>query len=141
MALSKDELKVRRREQYWANREKKLAQSKASKARNKAQVLAAAKAYREANREEINAKIAVWAAKNKDKKKAGDTDWRRRNKERWFLVRKAWDKANSEKVDLAKTKNYLARRLGMAPIALPANLIEAQALVMAVRREIRNALG
>ena len=141
MALSKDELNARRREQYWVNREKKLAQAKASKARNKAQVLAAAKAYREANREKVKAKTAEWVAKNKDKKKAADADWSRRNKERLRLVKKAWAKANLKKVDLAKTKHYLARRLDMDPTALPADLIVAQALVMAVRREVRNALA
>jgi hypothetical protein len=67
--VNKEKINARRREYYWANREKKLAQAKASKARNKAQVLAAAKAYREANRETVNARVAEWAAKIKTRKK------------------------------------------------------------------------
>jgi hypothetical protein len=141
MALSKDELNARRRERYWVNREKKLAQAKASKARNKARVLAAAKAYREANREKVNAAVTAWVAKNKDKKKAGDASWLARNKERHLETARNWAKANPEKVDLAKTKNYLARRLDMDPAALPADLVAAQALVTAIRRKVKNAVA
>lgn len=134
---NKEKINARRREYYWANREKKLAQAKASKARNKAQVLAAAKAYREANRETVNARVAEWAAKNKDKKKTGDADWRRRNLEKVTAASKAWAVANSQKVDFIKAKSYLAKRLGMAPAALPTDLIAAQALIAAIRRELR----
>ena len=134
---NKEKINARRREYYWANREKKLAQAKASKARNKAQVLAAAKAYREANRETVNARVAEWAAKIKDKKKTGDADWRRRNPEKVTAANNAWAVANSQKVDFIKTKNYLAKRLGMAPAALPTDLIAAQALITAIHREIR----
>jgi hypothetical protein len=140
MALSKDELNARRRERYWADRQKNLARQKAWRAQNLAQVLTAAKAYREANREKVNAKVAEWGAKNKDKKKAGDADWARRNKERCAENAKNWAKANPEKVAFAKTKHYLARRLDMPPAALPADLIAAQALVNAIRRKVKNGL-
>jgi hypothetical protein len=136
-----EKINARRREYYWANREKKLAQAKASKARNKAQVLAAAKAYREANREKVNAKVAEWGAKNKDKKKAIDVDWRSRNKEHCVAISKKWAQANPQKVDLAKTKHYLAARLNVNPATLPVDLIEAQAALRVIRRTIKNALS
>jgi hypothetical protein len=93
------------------------------------------------NPEKLYARVVQWGAKNKDKKKAADADWNARNKERKYLTGKAWAKANPEKVDLAKTKNYLARRLDMNPAAIPPDLIAAQALVMAIRRKIKHALG
>ena len=103
---------------YEANREKALISNRAWRAANPERVKASSKVYYEANSEITNAKRKAWREANPEKEKA---------------YQKAYD-ANP----LNAARRSINKLTGLKKSEIPTELLEAQALIISIHREIKN---
>jgi len=103
---------------YEANREKINVVNKAYKEANREELYAANKVYREANREKLNASLKAWRAANREKVNA-------------------YSKAYSTD-PLNYASHSIYQLTGLKKAEIPTELLEAQALIIQIHREIRN---
>jgi len=106
------------------------------------------KAWYEANREKAVISNRTWRAANPEKVKASSKVYYEANSERTNAKRKAYREANPEK-EKASQKAYSANPLnaalrsinkltGLKKAEIPTELLETQALIISINREIRN---
>lgn len=106
------------------------------------------KAWREANREKLRANTKKYRDTNPEKVRAKQHVYREANREKLTATSTAWRKANPEKVKAwreAYIKNPINAALvsiykitGLKKAEIPTELLEAQALIISIHREIRN---
>ena len=113
--------------------EKQRAYRKAYKEANREKVKAASKAYKEANREKLRADNKAYKKANPEKVKAADKAYYEANSERLKTYHKAWC---TNPLNAAQRRIYALTGLKKAEI--PTELLEAQALIISIHREIRN---
>ena len=91
------------------------------------------KAYYEANREKRKAWDKAYYEANREKLNAGDKAYREANREK----RKAWDKVYY--IDpLNSARHSIYKLTGLKKAEIPTELLEAQALIISINREIKN---
>jgi hypothetical protein len=113
-----EKLKAYNKAYYEANREKRKAWDKAYYEANREKLNAGDKAYREANREKIKAYSKAYREANREK-------------------RKAWDKVYyTNPLNAAQRRIY--QLTGLKKAEIPTELLEAQALIISIHREIKN---
>ena len=106
------------------------------------------KAYYEANREKVKTYKKAYREANSEKINAVNKAWKEANLEKVNAYSKAYREANSEKIK-AHYKAYSADPLnsarrtiynltGLKKAEIPTELLEAQALIISINREIRN---
>jgi hypothetical protein len=106
------------------------------------------KAYYEANREEVRAKHKAYKEANREELNAANKAYREVNREKLNACTKAWKEANREKVNAYSKAystdplNYASHSIytltGLKRAEIPTELLEAQALIISIHREIRN---
>ena len=109
---------------------------------------AANKAYKEANPEKVNAYSKAYYEANRGKLKAHYKTYYEANAEKLRAANKAWREANSEKVKahykayktdpLNGARQTIYKLTGLKKAEIPTELLEAQALIIQINREIRN---
>ena len=102
------------------------------------------KAYYEANREKRKAWDKAYYEANREKIKA----YREANREKRKAVSKAYYEANREKLNahykvqnadpLNSARRTIYNLTGLKKAEIPTELLEAQALIISIKREIRN---
>jgi hypothetical protein len=111
-----------------------------------------AKAYRKtyyvANREEVRAKHKAYKEANREELNAANKVYREANREKILTVNKAWRAANREKVNayskaystdpLNSASHSIYQLTGLKRAEIPTELLEAQALIISIHREIKN---
>ena len=118
---------------YEANRERLKANHKAYYEANSEKVKATSKAYKEANPEKMKAISKAYYEANAEKVKATKKAYYRANSERLNTNYKAWC---TNPLNAAQRRIYTLTGLKRAEI--PTELLEAQALIISIHREIRN---
>ena len=102
------------------------------------------KAWREANREKLRANTKKYSDTNPEKVKA----YREANREKVKASTKAYYEANAEKLKahykvrnadpLNSARRTIYNLTGLKKAEIPTELLEAQALIISIKREIRN---
>ena len=116
-----------------ANREKERAYHKAYRETNSEKVKAAIKAYKKANPEKIKAASKAYYETNRERLKAVKKVYYGANSERLKTYHKAWC---TNPLNAAQRRIYALTGLKKAEI--PTELLEAQALIISINREIKN---
>lgn len=110
----------------------------------KAKARASHKAWREANPERVKAANKAYYDANRERLKAHVKKYCNDNPEKVKAIKKAWWDANPEKVKAFRNcpLNASARHIyaltGLKKSEIPTDLLEAQALIISINREIRN---
>lgn len=118
---------------YEANREREKAHQKAYREANREKKKAVNKAWYEANSEKIKAYSKAYYEANPEKVKAAYKVYREANSERLNTYNKTWF-ANP----LNAAQKSISKLTGLKKAEIPTELLEAQALIIQIHREIRN---
>jgi len=113
--------------------EKTKAYNKAYYEANRETLNVVNKAYKEANREELNAANKVYREANREKLNAVNKAWRATNREKVNAYSKAY---STDPLNSASHSIY--QLTGLKKAEIPTELLEAQALIISIHREIKN---
>ena len=91
------------------------------------------KAWRKANREEVKSYNKAYREANREKRNANQRAYREANYDKCRAASRVW---STQLINAARIRIY--KLTGLKRAEIPTELLEAQALIIQIRREIRN---